>query len=161
MFGTEASVQAEIDRSLVGAPKDAAILQRLARLRRDNDAWSLGPSVGHSAAVLLQLRMLDPALANLAESGDFLAFGIRYGRHVELEFAIDPNSKSDTRALSDLVNQRAAGLRNHESLLSSRPDISRIGDPAVHRVLNLSKARFKKWIAEASNTVHGVVSSSP
>jgi len=160
IFGTEASVQAEIDRSLAGSPPDAAILQRLAHLRRDNDAWSLVPSIGHSAAVLRELRMLDPVLANLAESGDSLAFGIRYGRHVELEFDIELNSRSDTTSLSDPVSQPPAGLGNQESLLLSHPGISGIGDPAVHRVLKLSKAQFEKWIDRASNNVHAVVSSS-
>ena len=144
-----------------GSPPDAAILQRLARLRRDNDAWSLVPAISHSAAVLLELRMLDPSLASLAESGDSLAFGIRYRRHVEFEFAIDLDSKSDTTSLSDPESQPLFDLRNQESLLSSRPGISRIGESVVHRVLKLSKAQFEKWVAQASNSVHGVVASSP
>ena len=160
IFGTEASVQAEIDRSLAGSPPDAAILQRLARLRRDNDAWSLVPSIGHCAAVLLELRMLDPFLASLAESGDSLAFGIRYGRYVELEFAIDLNSKSNTTSLSDRVSQLPAGLRNQDSLLSSPPGISRIGDPVDHRFLKLSKRQFEKWVARASSTAHEFLPSA-
>src|SRR4051812_35927125 len=100
--------------------------------------------------------MLDPALANLAESGDSLAFGIRYGRQVELEFDIDLNSKSDATSLSDSVSRPSADFRNQETLLSSRPGLAGVGDPVERRVLKLSKSQFEKWLAQASSTAHEV-----
>ena len=159
IFGTVASVEEEIGRSLAGSPPDAAILQRLARLQHDDEEWSLLPAVVHGTAVLYQLRLLDQSLANLAEAGGSLAFGIHYGRHVELEFAIDLHSKSDTTSLPDPVSQPVPGLHNQESLLS--PGLSTIGDPVAHRVLKLSKTQFENWMAQASNTARGIVSSSP
>ena len=88
IFGTVASVETEIDRSLAGSPPDRIILQRLARLQRDDEGWSLLPAVGHGSAVLHQLRLLDSALATLAENSDFVAHGIRYG------VALSSNSRS-------------------------------------------------------------------
>jgi hypothetical protein len=159
IFGTVASVEEEIGRSLAGLPPDAAILQRLARLQHDDEEWSLLPAVGHGTAVFYQLRLLDPSLAELAEIGDSLAFGIRYGRRVELEFVVSSNSKFDAMPLSDSVPRPSADLRNHETLLSSRPGISRVGDPVEHCILKLSKSQFEKWVAQATRTAHEVLSS--
>ena len=161
IFGTVASVEEEIARSLAGLPPDAAILQRLACLQRDDEEWSLLPVVGHGTAVSYQLRLLDPRLAELAENGDSLAFGIRHGRRVELEFVVNFNSNFDAMPLSDSVPAPSADLRNHESLLSSRSDPSRVGDRVEHRVLKLSKSQFQKWVAQASITPHEVLPSVP
>jgi hypothetical protein len=60
----------------------------LARLQRDNKGWSLLPAVGHGTAVLHQLKLLDSALATLAENSDFVVYGIRYG------VALSSNSRS-------------------------------------------------------------------
>jgi len=154
IFGTVASVEGEIGRSLAGSPPDAAILQRLARLQHDDEEWSLLPAIGHGTSVLYQLRLLDPSLATLAENGESLAFGIRYGRRVELEFAIELSSKSDATSLLDPVSEPSADLRNHESLLSSRHGPSSVGDPVARRILKLSKTQFEKWVAQASITPH-------
>ena len=161
IFGTVASVEVEIDRSLAGSPPDAAILQRLSRLQRNDEEWSLLPAIGHGAPVLYQLRLLDPTLANLAANRGSFAFGIRYGRRVELEFAVDPKSESNTASFSDSVSRPPAGLHNQESVLSSRPGISRVADPVEHRVLKLSKSQFEKWVAQASSATQGVLASSP
>ena len=154
IFGTVASVEAEIGRSLAGLPPDTAILQRLARLQRNNEEWSLLRDIRHGIAVLHQLRLLDPALADLAENGDSLAFGIRYGRRVEIEFGVDLTSKSDTVSSSDSRSRPSADIRKHDFLLASGPSPSSVGDRAVHRVLKLSKAQFLKWVAQASSTAH-------
>ena len=154
IFGTIASVEEEIARSLAGSPPDSAILQRLARLQHDDQEWSLLPAMGHGAPVLHQLRLLDPSLAILAEDADSLAFGIRYRRRVELEFVMDLSSKSGATSLLHRVYDSSTDLRNGESLLSSRQSPFSVGDPVARRFLKLSKTQFEKWVARASIAPH-------
>ncbi len=83
IFSTVASAKAEIDRSLAGSTPDEAILQRLARLQCNDEEWSLLPAIDHGIAVLHQLRLLDPTLANLAKiaipwpSGSLCHYGVK------------------------------------------------------------------------------------
>ncbi len=161
VFGTVASVETVIDRSLAGSPPDGTILQRLARLQRDHEEWSLLPAVGQGTAVWHQLRLLDSTLATRAENSDFVAFGIRYGTRVELEFAVGRDSNVETASLSDSLSRQSAHLHSRESLLGSPSGRSSGGDAVEHRFLILSKPQFEKWVAQASSTAHDVFSSAP
>jgi hypothetical protein len=160
VFGTVASVKTEIDRSLAGSPPDRIILQRLARLQHRDEEWSLLPAVGQGTAVGRQLRLLDSTLAALAENGDFVAFGIRFGRRVDLEFAVGRDSNVETASLPESLSVRSADLHNHGSLLRSQSGRSSAGDALEHRFFRLSKTQFEKWVAQASSTAHEVLSSA-
>ena len=88
LFGTIFSVQQELDRQLAGSAVDPSLMQKLARLRRDDATWSVLGTVERNDEVGHALGSLDPILANLIHDGDSFQFGVRYGRKVEVEYEI-------------------------------------------------------------------------
>lgn len=93
IFGTVASVEQEIDRHLAGIGPDSSILQRLHRLRDDDDTWCLISARGFNAETRQILERLDSALAKLVEKSRSFQFGIDYGRRVDFEYEINAPSR--------------------------------------------------------------------
>jgi hypothetical protein len=95
VFGSIASTRFEIDRSLDHTPADAALLGRLARLRSKDQTWCLlsassptFPSLSRGDEMHAVLVHLSPELAEFAQSGSELEFGLQYGRRVEFDFEV-------------------------------------------------------------------------
>jgi hypothetical protein len=85
LFGTRSSVQQELDRHLAGSAVDPSLMQKLARLRRDDATWSVLGILNANDELEHTFGSLDPVLANLIHDRNSFQFGVRYGRKVEVE----------------------------------------------------------------------------
>ena len=87
LFGTISSVQQ--DRPAVGwSAVDPSLMQKLARLRRDDATWSVVGTVEHNDKARHALRSLNLILANLIHDRDSFQFG----------FATAARSKSNMKS---------------------------------------------------------------
>jgi hypothetical protein len=145
LFGTISSVQQELDRHLAGSAVDPSLMQKLARLRRDDATWSVLGTVKCNDAVKHALGSLNPILANLVHEGDSLQFGVRYGRKVEVEYEITSPSSASAHANSDSLTQSLMGGNLKGSSLLPHHDIT--GDSAsVRGVVKVAMTRYKAWV---------------
>jgi hypothetical protein len=149
IFGTIASVQQELDRHLAGSVPDSSLLQRLGRLRREDETWCLLASAARSAEIRNALEAVDPRLAALVQNGGGFQFGIHFGGHVEFEYEVTPSSGANAQVVGHSLGQSLAGPGAGASSFSARPDTTAGGD-SVHGVVQLSKNRYDAWLKEVS-----------
>ena len=151
LFGTISSVQQELDRHLAGSAVDPSLMQKLARLRRDDATWSLLGAVKPNDQVRHVLGSLDPTLSNLVQDGDSVQFGVRYGRKVEVEYEITSPSSASAQANSSSLPQSPIGGNLKGSSLLPHPDLT--GERAsVHGVVKVAIDRYAAWLAEVDRT---------
>src|ERR1700722_15437769 len=145
LFGTISTVQQELDRHLAGSAVDPSLMQKLARLRRDDVTWSVLGTVKCNDEVKHALGSLNPILANLVHEGDSLQLGVRYGRKVEVEYEITSPSSAPAHANSDSLTQSLIGGNLKGSSLLPHHDIT--GDSAsVRGVVKVAMTRYKAWM---------------
>ena len=149
LFGTVSSVQQELDRQLARSAVDPSLMQRLARLRRDDATWSVVGTVERNDKVRHALRSLDPILASLIHDGDSFQFGVRYGRKVEVEYEIKSSSSASAQANSHSLTQSLVGGDLKGSSLLPLHDMT--GDSASLRgVVKVAMTRYKAWLDEVA-----------
>lgn len=148
LFGTITNVHQELDRHLAASTADPSIVQRLNRLRSEDETWCLVAAPVHSEEIRSVLGRLHPALATLIENGGTFQFGIRYARQVEFEYEVASASTAAARTISDSLTQSLAGSGKGSSLLRG-PDLTG-GDNTVHGVIKVSMSRYNAWLAEFS-----------
>ena len=148
LFGSIANVQQELDRHLAGSAPDPLLLRRLARLRRNDDTWTLLSLPVWDPEIQNALSVVDLNLADRLKDGEWLQFGIRYGRQVEFEYEITTASSDTPRANSDRFTQSIAGLEKGMALLPPA-DIA-TDDHTVRGVIRISVSRYDAWLAEVS-----------
>ena len=146
IFGTIESVRQEIDRYLTHNKADSSLLEKLDRLRRDDETWCVLTIGAQNSKVKNVLMALDPKLAELAGKGDTFQFGIRYGRYIEFEYEITTASSHTALAMSSWLTQSFAGLEK-ESALLRRPEAISEGT-TVHGVIKISMSRYNAWLTE-------------
>jgi hypothetical protein len=145
LFGSIASVQQELDRHLDRSTADPRLVARLARLRRDNNSWSVLSLPTWTSDIRDSLAAITPKLAELLKDGDTLEFGIHYGRQVEFEYEVTTASSHTAHAMSASLTQSLAGL-GKESAFRSTDVISE--GTTVHGVIKVSMARYNAWLTE-------------
>jgi hypothetical protein len=123
-FGTIYSVQQELTRHLAENTADPSLMQKLARLRRDDATWSILGTVKRNDQVKHTLSSLAPTLANLVHDGDSVQFGVRYGKKVEVEYEITSPSSASTQAPSNSLAQSLNGANLERSLLPPHQDMT-------------------------------------
>jgi hypothetical protein len=94
------------------------------------------------------LSVIDSQLAERLKDGDWLQFGIHYGRQVEFEYEITIASSDTTRAISDRLPQSLAGLEKGLALLP--PVDLATDDHTVPGVIRVSMGRYNAWLTEVS-----------
>lgn len=144
LFGTIAMVQQELDRYLNRSVAEPLLVQKLARLRRDDDTWGLATLPHHDSEIQSIFQMLDSRLATLLRAGDTIQFGIHYGRQVEFEYEIGMASSPDHAAVESSLAPASTGP---EGTLLPVADLTRVGS-GVRGVLKVSKERYEAWKAE-------------
>jgi hypothetical protein len=149
VFGTVTMVRQELERYLAHSVADAALMQKLARLRRDDEAWCVLAAFVHNYETRRALGSLDPMLADPAHDGEAFNFGIHFGRQVEFEYEITPASTAGTRMISDSLAQSLAGLKKGSTLLPPADAIS--GTNPIQGVIKVSMARYSAWLAEVAS----------
>jgi hypothetical protein len=149
VFGTVTMVRQELDRHLAHSVADPALMQKLARLRRDDATWCVLAAFVHNYETRRALGSLDPMLADPAHDGDAFQFGIHFGRQVEFEYEITPASTAGTRITSDSLAQSLAGLKKGSTLLPRADAIS--GSNTIQGVIKVSIARYSAWLTEVAS----------
>ena len=71
LFGTISSVQQELARHLAGSAVDPSLMQKLARLRREDATWSVLGAVKPNDQIKHVLGSLDPTLSDLVQRWRF------------------------------------------------------------------------------------------
>jgi hypothetical protein len=149
LFGTVATVQQELDRHLAGSKSDDSLVQKLSRLRQDDDTWCSLSIPGQSEAILRVLGVLDPELAASMEQGGSFQFGIRTNWRVEFEYEIAPFSGSVASGLSTSLAKSLAGSGVKTYSRLPRMDIAQ-SESHLHGVVKVSRPRYDAWLAEVS-----------
>jgi hypothetical protein len=149
LFGTAASVQEEIDRSIGHDAPDPWLTQRLARLHSDDETWSIVRNFVRNRDVQRALSMLDTTLASLTEDGDAFEFGIHFGRRVRFEYEITRASGGSVRPISASLVRSLAGQAMKDTSFMPGPEST--GNGLSERgALEVSRARYETWIGEVS-----------
>jgi hypothetical protein len=149
LFGTLATVQLELDRHLDGSASDPSIVQRLNRIRRNDEIWCLLAALAHGDEIHNALGELNPALAEMVENGGAFEFGIHYGAHVEFEYEVTASSNASAKAVSQSLAISLGGPTANPSPLLLRPGIAK-DSSVVHGVVKVSRLRYEAWLAEIS-----------
>jgi hypothetical protein len=148
LLGSIVSVQQELDRHLTRSVADPLLVAKLARLRREDDTWSVLSLPVWSPEIRNALAVIDPQLATELMNGDAFQFGIRYGRHVEFEYEVTTASSPTALAMSASLTQSFAGLEKESALLRSTDAITE--GNTVRGVIKVSMARYNAWLTEVS-----------
>jgi hypothetical protein len=151
LFGTRFSVQQELERYLAGSTVDPSLMQKLARLRRDNATWSVVEVLKCNGEIEHAFGSLDPNLANLIHDGNSLQFGVRYGKKVEVEYEVTVPSSASAQAIPNSSMQfLVSGSRKEVSLL---PHLDLTADGAsVRGVVKVEMTRYAAWLAECARS---------
>jgi hypothetical protein len=151
LFGTRFSVQQELERYLARSTVDPSLVQKLARLRRDNATWSVVGVLKCNDEIEHAFGSLDPNLANLIHDGNSFQFGVRYGKKVEVEYEVTVPSSASAQAIPNSSMQSlVAGSRKGFSLL---PPLDLTEDRAsVRGVVKVEMTRYAAWLAECARS---------
>ena len=143
LFGSVIAVREELDRYLAHSKPDPLLVHKLARLRCDDETWTVLSRTALTPEIRKALVTLDPKLADLAANADGFQFGIRYGRQVEFEYEASADSSTVPQSPTQSIfvpGQEAALL----------PSVNMIGDGgAARRVVKIPRAKFRAWLEEA------------
>jgi hypothetical protein len=159
LFGTIPRVQQELDRRLAGSPADPLLVNKVVRLRHDDETWCVLSPPFFKEQIRKALAAIDPTVADLAADGDAFQFGIRDRRQVELEYEITTASATGGRTISGSLMQSLAGPGKGSSFLPS-VDTTR-GGKTVRGVLKIPPAQFSRWLAAVNARQTGLDSTSP
>jgi hypothetical protein len=143
VFGSVESVQLELDRWIERTVADPMLMTRLERLKGQADSWCVllaGDGVGIAEEVL---GMLDPKLGKVAHEGELLAYGIKFGRKIEVMAAADPFPRKSRNGRSGAPGSEGAGAMHMFSI----PLEDGVGSRAVVKV---SRRRYEEWIEQTA-----------
>ena len=153
LFGSVASVQQELDRYLDRSPADPRLVASLARLRHDDNCWSVLSLLTWTSDIREALAALNPKLAELLKDGDTLQFGIHYGRQVEFEYEVTTAPSHSALTMSALLTQSLTGPEKESALFRSTDAISE--GNTVHSTIKVSMARYNAWLTEVLTRERG------
>jgi hypothetical protein len=147
IFGTITLVKQELDRYLSRSVADPFLVQKLARLRRDDDTWCVLTRPVSSNEIRSVLEAVGATLADQLQEGGTFEFGIHYGRRVEFEYELNTPASVGAESLSLSLAHSLAGPDVTESsrLVTSPPSRT---DGVVQGALKVSRARYDAWVAE-------------
>jgi hypothetical protein len=148
LFGSIASAQQELDRYMAGRAPDPNLVARLARLRLDDETWTVLSLLTWTPEIRSALAAIDPNLAERLKSGDALQFGIHYGKQVEFEYEVTTASAAGAQTISDSLTQSLAGLEEGSAPLL--PAGSIIDGNTARGAFKISIRRYLDWLAEVS-----------
>jgi hypothetical protein len=149
IFGTISLVKQELDRYLSRSVADPFLVQRLGRLRADDDTWCVLTRHVYGDTIGDVLELLDAKLADSLEDGDTFLFGIHYGRRVEFEYEFDTPRSVGADAVSRSLVQSLAGRDVTDSSQFAASTVSQ-SDRVVHGALKVSRARYDAWLEEVA-----------
>jgi hypothetical protein len=155
VFGSVASTRLELDRYLTHTQTDESLLRRLGHLSAKDQTWSLLSisvrnlsSHAENQEIHYELAQLNPELAEIAQSGNQLEFGLHYGRRVEFEYEVTFASTAASQVGPNSFRQSPVDPDGRASML---PALNTAMDAnAFHGVIAVSMSRYKTWLSEVS-----------
>ena len=138
LFGSVASVQHELDRWIERTAADMLLTERLQRLARHDDSWCVLLARDREGLTERVLAKLDPRLGEVAHQGGLLAFGIKFGRKIEIAVDSDPFPTENVSTRRDLTEGASGGALH---FFSSSPS-DNAGSQAVVKV---SRRKYQDW----------------
>ena len=149
LFGTIADVREELDRYLSHSSAEPIFSKSLARLRKDDDPWSMLRASSGSTQTPDALRLVEPKLPVFIPMGSTLEFGMRYGSHVELDYDVSPSSESDVQTtIAPLSRSLPVSISMASSFLAAPADSPVEG--SAHGEIKISRAQYDAWMAKAA-----------
>ena len=155
IFGTEDSVQRELDRKIANSRPDRSLMERLSRLGRRDDAWCLLPAPPVGGAIASVLDKLDPRVAAVARDGGSMQYGVHFGRRVEITASSNIAARESSNSATD---QADAHLTPTHYLLGDSP---RGGDGGTIAVVKISRRRYDEWLDKFSKGDITIVETLP
>jgi hypothetical protein len=148
IFGTESSVQCELDRYLDHSRPDAVLVERLDRMNKKDVTWNVVGMPLPGDHLKMVLGMLDPELGAAVERGGTLQLGFQFGRQVTVEYELTPvpNSSSTSSDAFSRKDESARPPRIASSLLSSAG--AERGSEAIHGVVKVPMHRYEEWLSK-------------
>jgi hypothetical protein len=146
VFGNTSQVREELDRHLDHVPADPLLIQKLTRLRPDDDTWCLFANLVEKDKIWQALSSLDPRILNLAPNGLQFQFGIHYGRRIRFDYELTGSPKGPVpidRSNSAVHPANNPGVKAFIS--NSSADTG-----SVYGMISVSKARYRDWLSELS-----------
>lgn len=148
-FGSIASVRQELDRHLDGSAADPVLIQKLARLRHDDETWCLMTAPARNSEVRDALMGLDPKLAELAGDGDMFQFGIRYRKQVEFEYEVTTASGPASHTISEsLLRSLTRPAKGSSFLADNEPSED---SRTVRSEIKIPRTQFGAWLEKVSD----------
>jgi len=144
IFGTQESVQQELDRQIASSRPDAKLMDRLSRLGPRDETWCLLPAPSVNGAVASLLEKLDPKIAAVAREGGSMQYGVHFARRVEI--TASSNIAARESSASDTDQSASHSTPAHYLLddsLGGRDD----GKTAV---VKISRRRYQEWLDKFS-----------
>jgi hypothetical protein len=140
IFGTQESVQQELDRQIANSQPDPNLLERLSRLGRGDETWCmlLVPSAGRVVGSVLE--KLDAKIAAVAREGASMQYGVHLGRRVEITVSSNITSRESSDPETD---ESAAHSTPAQNLLDAS---SAGGDDGRIAVVKVSRRRYEEWL---------------
>jgi hypothetical protein len=146
LFGTLSHVREELDRYADHVPVDPALLQRLARLNRNDETWCLLPNLSQYVEIREVLGLLDPRFLDGAPGSFQFEFGIRYGRRIRLDYEF---TRSGPAIIVDSQSEDQLGTDPRAQSLIPTSD-NRTDTVLAGGVISVSKMQYEKWLVELS-----------
>jgi hypothetical protein len=147
LFGTVASVRQEIDRHFERSEADPLLTQRLARLRRDDETWSVISGSVQNDDIRQALGSLSPDLVNIALEKCNFQIGIHYGTHIRFEYEFTGISIGDARNISHAVTGSLLGQDPEaSSFIADSGDT--VNSASARGVVMVSQERYETWLSE-------------
>lgn len=147
LFGWIPSVREELDRYLGHNAPDPILAGKLARLRRDDETWTMVSMPTQNSDIERAIAVLDPGLGELVGHADAFLFGIRYHRQVEFEYeAVKASGAANTISVPVLQSFVEPG-----EAASFLPSLNPTTDGGtVHGVVKIPVDRFRAWLEKAA-----------
>ncbi len=147
-FSRAANNQQELERHLSGSPVDPTLTQKRARMRRDDESWSILEVPKRYDEIEQALGSLDPILARLLHDGTSFQCGVRYGRKVEVEYEVTVPSSVSASAISSSFMPSSAGENRKGSSLLPRIEALAEDRASVRGVVKVAMTRYAAWLAQ-------------
>lgn len=149
LFGTVEMVKEALDQKFARGAQDSRLMQNLAALRSDDDAWSIVMDTTNSG-IRGALMALSPELAAMAD-GKVLRLGIRYARQIEFEYAIDPSPETEKPHSDSAWSPQGRPVPGLFSLLP-RLKFDGTGQSGTHGMVKVSPKLYDRWLDELSGS---------
>jgi hypothetical protein len=143
LFGMIPDVEAELDRYLSRSSAETIFATRLARLKKDDENWSMLLASGGDAQTPDALKLIRPTLPGFIPLGGTLEFGFHFTSSIELDYDVSVSSEAGVQT----AVQTLPGSISSSFLATSACSPS---DSSAHGAIKISREQYVAWLAEVA-----------